>query len=295
MSYDPLAPPGERESSFGRNLFIVLALHLAFLGGFWFAVKWSHKPAEQILWIDGGGIPGAPASPEIEPPPAVPPAPPEPVKPPEPEVKTPEQPSEFSTQKPTPTPKPKPTPTPKPAATPTPKPATPAPKKEVKTTPKPKAPLQIAKLATPKPTTAKPEHTREGATGSGEANTNARTGTGTATNAGTKGGPGAAGGVSQSMLAAYGDVVGSKFKAVGAPSKPVSVEGNNREFSAILHVKIARDGTVLATSLQTPCGNQLVDDWIRATIPDFKQVPPPPAELVRDGPFEASMQVIYEL
>ena len=292
MNYDPLAPPGERESSYGRNLLVVFALHLAFLGGIWFAVKWSRKPAEQILWIDGGGIPGAPAAPESEPPA---PAPPEHAKPSEPEVKTPEQPSEFSTQKATPTPRP--TPTPKPAPTPTPKPATPAPKKEVKATPKPtpKAPLQIAKLATPKPGAAKPEHTREGATGSGEANTNARNGNGNATNAGTKGGPGAAGGVSSSMLAAYGDVVGSKFKAAGAPRKPVSVEGNNREFSAILHVKIARDGTVLSTSLQTPCGNQIVDDWIRATIPDFKQVPPPPAELVRDGPFEASMQVIYEL
>lgn len=293
MNYDPLAPPGEGESSFGRNLILVFALHLAFLGGVWFAGKWGRKPAETILWMDGGGIPGAPAASASEPPAPEPPA--EPIKPPAPEVKAPEQPSDFPTQKATPTPTPKPTP--KPTPTPTPKPATPAPKPEVKTTPKPtpKAPVQVAKLATPKPTAPKPEHTREGATGSGEANTNARTGTGNATSAGTKGGPGAAGGVSQSMLAAYGDVVGSKFKAVGAPRKPVSVEGNNREFSAILHVKIARDGTVLSTSLQTPCGNQLVDDWIRATIPDFKQVPPPPAELVRDGPFEASMQVIYEL
>ena len=103
MNYDPLAPTGERESSFSRNLFIVLALHLAFLGGVWFAAKWKHKPAEQILWIDGGGIPGAPAAPESEPPPVEPPPPPEPVKPPEPEVKTPEPPSEFSTQKPAPT------------------------------------------------------------------------------------------------------------------------------------------------------------------------------------------------
>jgi protein TonB len=161
--------------------------------------------------------------------------------------------------------------------------------------------VQVAKLATPKPApkpsstdTPKPSTAPKTAS-DGSAAATTTDGPGDAATIGTKGGAGAPGGERLALRLKYGDTVGGRFKATAAPRKPVSVEGNNREYTALMRFRIARDGSVLSVILVNASGNQLVDDWIRTTIPDFQRVPPPPAELLTDGVYEDSMEVIYEL
>lgn len=172
-------------STFRRNLLVVAALHVGFIGVvFFFTQCQKKKPVEQIAWMDGsvGGAeaeggknePAAPA-PEVATTPAREPEPepepvPEPVAPPEPEPKKmavipppppietppvePPPPSEIVTPAATPPPTPKPiTPkpvTPKPLA---PKPITPKPEAPKPPTPKPKP--VTPKVVTPKPATPK--------------------------------------------------------------------------------------------------------------------------------------------
>jgi TonB family protein len=320
MKGDPLAWPMEREERFGRNLLIILAVHVAVIGAVWLVDRLWRKAPEQIIWLDGGGELGAPAPApqgaatkasgkaerEIPTPPApVKSSPPPPVaeSPPKPPTPPPQPPSELAEKKATPAPTPKPTPKPevkpKPESTPPPKPPTPEPKKEVKATPKPapkatpKPAAQVAKTATPKPAskpadvaTPKPAVTREGATGTGAVNSAAKTGSGHAKEAGEG---------RQALRGKYGDIVGGRFIAAGAPRKPTSVEGNNQEYTVLMRFKIARDGSVVSAVVVTPCGNRLVDEWIVATIPDFQRVPPPPEQLLRDGVYEDLMEVIYTL
>lgn len=307
MNDDPLALPVERETSFGKNLLIVLAVHVVLLGGGWMIASWQKKPVEEITWLDGGGgALGAPAAPEepresvqasepepAEPEPAPEPEPPRdelpPIPPPEPKPPEPEALVEKKTTPP-PTPKPKATPAP----TPKPKPASPIPKKAVIATPKPKGTpkpaAETARLATPKPgarpATPKPGVVREGTAGSGEANTPARTGTGTATTSGPD---------RQTLRGNYGGKVGGAFKAVADSRKPLSVPGDNREYAVLMRFRISQDGSVFSATVVAPSGNPLVDDWIRASIPDFRRVPPPPPELLKDGVYEDAMEVIYEL
>jgi TonB family protein len=333
MSRDPLALPVEREENFVRTLLLVLAAHAAVILAIWLAAKWWKKPAEQIVWLDGGGELGGPAAPagaakKSGPAPSkakAAPAAPEVSQPPETRAPDPEppapQPPPPKPAPPTPVEKPldlaekKSPPKPTPAPTPRPKPPTPEPKKETKitrTTPPPKKeaqpaskpPAQTAKVAPPKPpakpasvAAPKPQVTAENASGSGKAASSKRDGDGDATNPGTKGGPGAPGGSASAIMEArmkYGDIVGNRFKMTGAPTKPTSVSGE-RDFSVLMRFKIGRDGTVMSVVIVSPSGNAPVDEWITSTIPKFERVPPPPPELLRDGVYEDSYEVIYTL
>ncbi len=303
MNEDPLALPVEREENFLRVLAWVFAAHVVVLTGVWGAGAWfGKKEPEKIVWLDGGGAelgaPAAPAgggepeqpkpveAPPAEPEPPAPPALPDPPKP-APPVEPPPTPPEIVEKKPTPAPTPKPVEKPKPVVKPQP---TPEPKKVVKTTPKPetkpkpaekpkpiakpavKPAPAVAKVASPKPAAkpaevAKPAVTREGANGTGEADTAAKTGAGKATTTGPN---------REALRGNYGGIVGGRFKATGESSKPTNSDSNlNREWATLLRFKIARDGSVMSVVVVSPSGNQAVDQWITQTIPEFQRVPRP--------------------
>lgn len=323
--HDDDAEAHENEESHGEfrtSFWIVLLAHLGALALLWAGTRWWEKnhTKEQITWLDGGGELGAPAAPTT-PPEAVenttPPEPapvPEPPTP-EPEAKLPDLPSDLAVKQttPTPTPKPTPPPTPKPTATPAPKPATPppTPKKEVKTTQKP-TPALVKKDPPKKPTTPKPAvatsdsatkaandakkaaFIKAGATGSGEADTTAKTGTGTATNPGTKGGAGAAGGaLTQSQLETYFASVGARFKEVW--EQPLTVEQSGKDLTATVRIRVGPDGVVQSATLVRSTGNREVDASIEAAIPKFRKVPAPPAALLKNGVMDEQMAVILDL
>lgn len=281
------------------------------------------KPAAETR--EEASLPPIPDEPPPEPPKPKAELPP---PPPPHHTEAPELVEKKSTPAPTPklAPKPEPKPKPKPEPEPTPKPKStaPDPKKTTSTPPKPKAtpePAKVtkaepkkssnapeqAKVATPKSSETKPSEaksseakasdksssssttpkiTREGANGSGEANNSANTGAGKSA---------APGPDRQALRGTYGSIVGGRFKSAGEPRKPTSVGGDNHEFTTLMRFKIARDGSVISVVVVTPSGNTLVDNWIRDTIPDFQHVPPPPSELLKDGVYEDSMEVIYEL
>lgn len=166
------------DSTFRRNLWVVAGLHVALIGGvFFFGQCQAKKPAEQIVWMDGGaagggndgGQPAAaaeppaaaeepPPEPPAEPPPKpeAPPEPPPKPEPPKPELVTPPEPmpeSEIAQATPKPVTPPPLTPKPVTPKQITPKPITPKPVTPKPTTPKPTTP----KPTKPKPTTPKPK------------------------------------------------------------------------------------------------------------------------------------------
>ena len=204
--------------------------------------------------------------------------------------------------KPTPTPAPKPAPTPRPkptpAPTPKPKPATPAPKPAANTTPAPKKKPTptIAKLATPKPgaknTTPKITDFAAPATGTGSAKTTNASGSGDATAAGKKGGPGAAGGSTASLTSYFAKVEPQIHREWKPPQTVVS---NSREVIANVRLRVAADGTVELLKLVQPTGNVEVDRSIEQALDRVKKLERPPAELLKNGVLEASVEFVLEV
>ena len=308
------------DRTFRRNVAIVAALHIAFVGLVYLIGSLRAKPApEQVLWLEGGSIGGgdfpgensaAPApAPEAEPLPDPTPAearpeliavpPPPPVAPSE--LVTPPATPEPATPKPT-TPKPetpkpetpKPT-TPKPT---TPKPATPKPKP--KATPKPK-PKPSTPKATPKPdgeTSPKPKaapaEKAEGTTGAvkadGETKTASKTGTtgGNGPGTGNGKGPGKIGsGSGASEFGWYFSMLHDRFHARW--EQPTSIVRNAQEFTTTLKIRISKDGTILHREIVRTSGDTLMDESVMAAAERVQQIDPLPAGLGTGDFFEVNI------
>ena len=321
MPDELLTTPDEERGSFRKNFLLVLVGHVAFVVIVWIGGRWLFKTPkpEQITWIDGGGETGSaalalPLPESAEPSPTVrPPRPEAEILPPLPQLPTEPVVPKISddlallpkmTPTPTPTPRPRPTatPAPKPTATPQPKPTTPKPPSSPTPKPKPKVVVTatptktVAKVATPNPN-AKPAPTKitdsnakpQGAgTGSG----NAASGTGNATHTGTKGGPGAAGGTTaalQSYFAKVEPVIHREWKP------PQTVVSSSREVEAHVRLRVAADGTVESLKLVKPTGNVEVDKSIEDALQRVKKLERPPAELLKNGVLEASVEFVLEV
>jgi outer membrane biosynthesis protein TonB len=314
MRNKPLLLPGEEQGGFAKNFLRVLAAHvvlilLAWAGGRWLFKR--HAP-EPITWLDGGGELGSapvlalpesgdtsPAGkpPETEPQ-VLPPLPPDPL----PVPKDFEDVAMLTKPTPTPTPRPRPTATPEPKkATPKPE-TTPKPKPKPTATPqsstagKPAAAKNVAKLATPRPGTkvVTPRITDAGAKpeGGGTGKGNAPSGSGDSTNAGTKGGPGAAGG-STAALQSYFKKVEPVIHREWKP--PQTVVSSSREVEAHVRLRVAADGTVELLELVKPTGNVEVDKSIEEALQRVKKLERPPVELLKNGVLEASVEFVLEL
>jgi TonB family protein len=330
MSDRPLPQPDDERGGFRKNLVLVLAAHVAFIALAWIGGKWlfKNRKPEQITWLDGGGELGSAAalplpesgdkSPAVKPPPPdadiLPPLPQEPLVMKHDDLAL----LPKATPTPTPTPRPKPTatPAPKPTATPQPKPATPKPSPSPKPKPKPTpsptpakdtaksatakpgaTPAKnVAKVATPKPgakpgtpkitdSSAKPQ-------GAGTGTGNAASGSGNATNAGTKGGPGAAGG-STAALTAYFKKIEVQFHREW--TQPLTVVRSGKDVEAHVRLRATADGTVESLKLVKPTGNLEVDQSIEQALQRVKKVEKPPAELLKNGVLDELVAFILEL
>jgi outer membrane biosynthesis protein TonB len=321
MHNTPMPMPGEEHGGFRRNFLRVLAAHvvlilLAWAGG---RLLFKRHAPEPITWLDGGGELGSAAalalpesgdtSPSVKPEPQVlPPLPPEP--PPTPPDPLP-APKDFTDvamlTKPTPTP----TPRPRPTATPAPKRETPKPSTTPKPKPKPTATpkssttakkgkstpaTKVAKLATPRPgaKVPSPNITDAGAKpeGAGTGKGSAKSGSGDSTNAGTKGGPGAAGG-SNAVLLGYFKKVEQQFHREW--EQPLTVVRSGKDVEAHVRLKAAADGTVESLVLVKPTGNLEVDQSIEQALQRVKKVERPPAELLKNGVLDEMVAFILEL
>ena len=321
MRNEPLTGPGEEHGGFRKSFLVVLAAHIVIIAIAWTGARlwFKDRAPEPITWLDGGGDPGSAASlplpesgdssPSIKPPQPepeiLPPLPPEPLPAPKDFENLAMLPKATPTPTPTPRPKPIATPTPQPKPT-TPKPAaTPKPKPKPAATPTPPTtaagakrptPTNVAKLATPKPgaKVTAPKITDAGAKpqGAGTGTGNAPSGTGNATNAGTKGGPGAAGG-STAVLLGYFKKIETQFHREW--EQPLTVVRSGKDVEAHVRLRAAADGTVESLKLVKPTGNLEVDQSIEQALLRVKKVERPPAELLKNGILDELVAFILEL
>jgi TonB family protein len=306
------------DRSFRRNFFTIAALHVAAVVGIYLFGSWHKKPAEQIVWLEGGSIGGgepgtgepAAAAPEPAPPPEPEPEPtPVVAKPPEPLPPPPEQqtPSELVTPKATPEPStPKPS-TPKPE---TPKPATPKPETPKPATPKPTTPKRTPtpkpkpKPSTPKPkpsdgdeSTPKPKaspgETAKGTpaaaktNGTASGNKPGATG-GNGPGAGNGRGPGKMGnGTGASEFGWYFAMLHDRFHARW--DQPTSIVRAGQDFVTTLKLRIAKDGTILSHEIVKSSGDTTMDQSVMTAADRVQQIEPLPAGLTTGDVFEVNV------
>ena len=297
--------PNDR--SFWRNVIIIGVIHLAALGGL---ARWSSQATKSvppdILWMDAGAA-ALTAAPSVT---AVAAMPPETIPPAEEEQ--PKSPNveddalllaaaKNDIQLPTPTPTPEPTPTPTPAPTPSPKATaapkpspSPSPKASPKATPKPTAkpkPSALPKktlMAKAEPTPPKKKALEEeraddrkddvpppvappqtGAASTESAKISVKPATGSS--AGRGRGPGGA-----SQVGWYSKMLHDRFYKEWV--QPTSVVAGTK-MSALVKIRIEKDGRVTGFNIVQPSGNVLVDESIAAVGRRVTQVDPLPSGL----------------
>lgn len=280
-----------RDVRFWRNVTLIALAHVGLLIAF---VRWNrerHAPeVQQIVWMDAGTTAAAEAgsaenlaeqtpapsaqfspSPELEPePPALPPAP-----------------SDISLPTASPQPTPTPVATPKPAATAVPKPKAtpkPSPKTSPKSTPKPKKPVPKP-LPHKTPSSAEVNARAEAAARKKSAEKAARlarekagepTGNGSAVGSGGQGNGAAA----AADYAWYGNMLHDRF--YGEWAQPTSVVTAGAKISALVRIRIEKDGRVSAFEIAQPSGNVVVDESVAAVAQRVTRVDPLPRGLGGD-------------
>ena len=289
------------DRSFWRNVAIIGVVHAIVLGGL---ARWSSQATKAIpptiVWMDGGAAALAASAATSVKPIAVTP-PPEPEQPPpdasrEPEALTPVKsdielatptPNPTPTATPSPTATPKPATTPKPAASASPK-ASPKPSPRPRATPKPASSPKKTLIAKADPSPSKKaadEEPREApptdnAAQQGDASTPA-----TNASSGAAGGKGSGPGGS-SQVVSYGRMLHDRFYK--AWEQPMSVVAAGTKMSALVRIRIEKDGRVTGFNIIRPSGNVLVDESVAAVARRVTQVDPLPSAL--GGPhYEVNM------
>jgi TonB family protein len=322
---------GDDRGLFLRNLLIIALLHVVVIGALLFFGIWRNRASsgENIAWLDGGGLPAggqdAQASPAPEETPQdeetpTPTPPPETMPTPVPDESAP--PSEIvlgsprpvlvSIQTPTPTPTPVPTATPKPTPKPTPSDTpTPKPKPKVspKPKPKPKASASPHKHSSPKPSPHKsPSPSDEDntddtpaqqakaafkkATGHSDQGGESEAGTTPGSGGGHRGGAGhAGGGDTESNYGWYAAMLHDRFYSRW--DQPTSIVTPTSSFSAIVKIRIEKDGTISDVSLAQSSGNDVMDQSVMEAAHKVTQVDPLPEGLSEGGAYE--VKINFEL
>lgn len=264
---------------------MIAVAHLAIL----FALlRWSSetRPAnlQSVMWISGGGTDAASQNP-----PAKTETAPESTSPPEtvaprstpseqddPPVPTQAR-SEFQLPSPTPGPSPIATPLPKPTVTPAPKPS---PKSAVKPTPRPTPKRTVTAKVTPKPSPVKkatpPEQEKKTEESAAETAKNTPAATGAV--AGDKSGSaGPGGGTQASEFSWYGKMLHDRFYSSWA--QPTTSVPAGAKMSALVRIRIEKDGRVSKFVIVRPSGNVVVDESVAAVAKRVTQVDPLPKGL----------------
>ena len=289
--------------------------------------------AENVAWLDGGGDPAgaqdqaspAPAdTPDEEETPApTPTATPEQEAMPTPAPEESAPPSEIVVPSPspilaaipTPTPTPSPTPTPEPTETPTPTPkptprATPRPRPKVSPSPKhrtkPKSSASPRKHSSPhrSPTpndqdngdddTARAVKAafKKAAGHTAQDGTDGESGTAPGSGGGHRGGAGhAGGGATAGDFGWYHAMLHDRFYSRW--EQPTSIVTVTSSFSAIVKIRIEKDGTITDVSLAQSSGNDVMDQSVMDAAHQVTQVDPLPDGLGNGGAYE--VKINFEL
>lgn len=269
-----------RDARFWRNVPIIAGAHIAILIAL---VRWSQatRPpdSQSIMWISSGGPDVAAQNPAPNTERAV-----EATSPPETDAPRSTPPEEdeppASTRAKSDLQLPSPTPSPTPVSTPRPKPSlTPAPKPSPKSTPKPTPKKTVEAKATPKPSPKKktpPEQEKKNGESEKEA---AKSTPASATGAGAEDsrstGPGGA--TRASEFSWYGKMLHDRFYSSWIqPTTSVAV---GAKMSALVRIRIEKDGRVSNFAIVRPSGNVVVDESVAAVAKRVTQVDPLPKGL----------------
>jgi TonB family protein len=279
-----------RTSRFWRHVTLIALVHVAILAGL---MRWSSnakKPAAtEILWMDAGtgeadaaidAVATAVANP-LEPALAATPPPDiegEPVPPVDRvEGDSVSTPAKSEIQRPTPTPAPQPSSTPQ--ATATPKPKT-TPKSSPKSTPKKIVAVKASPAASPKRSV-----TAEGKKNSAQMSIAKKETAGSNPASSGSGGSAAQGGrrASASEFAWYGKMLHDRFYSEWV--QPTSMVPSATKMSALVKIRIEKDGRISDFAIVRSSGNFVLDESIAAVAKRVTQVDPLPDGL-GDGPYE---------
>jgi TonB family protein len=281
---------------FWLNVILISAAHVVVIAGL---VRWSREPktpnGQGIVWMNGSAGDGAAIKSTPLPKPAK-------VSIPEPKSESKDEPeddrpvltaakSEIQLPAATPTPSPRSTSTPRPSPSPLPKvkvppKATPKPKPKPTATPKPSPKKLVIAKASPKPKpAATPEETKEkddvdlaekkpaeekpAATPaeSSPPPVTARPGTGKGTSSGNGGRIGGSGG--QSQFGWYGSMLHDRLYSEWV--QPSSI-ASTAKMSALVKIRIEKDGRVSRFEIVRPSGNAAVDESVSAVAKRVTQV-----------------------
>src|SRR5207248_3271282 len=271
-----------RDARFWRNATIIAAAHVAILFAL---VRWNRAASNanpaSIVWMTPAEAIATSAPPQIPAEPAETPAPPAAATPAPPEKESEAAPanSKSDTQLPTPTPVPTVTPVRKLSVTPAPVPKTspkPSAKPTLKKTVVVKATPSPKKQATPaeskKPTQAaanQSEKKSDDADPSGPAN-----------------------GVNRaSEFAWYGRMLHDRFH--NEWQQPTTIVATGAKMTAVVRIRIEKDGRVSSFTIVKPSGNVVVDESVAAIATRVTQVDPLPKGLVSGEYYE--VKINFEL
>jgi len=280
-----------RDARFWRNLALIALAHLAVVLALARASRDPQKPnVPSVVWMNSAAPESAAAPP---PPPAPEPeretAPPDPEKQDEPQVTTVAR-SEIHLPSPTPNPTPTPTPKPKPSATPaaTPKAsATPSPKPIPKATPR----KPVVAATTPKPSPKKekgPESKDKSDSAKKSLLVKKESAPGKSDPTGD--GPGDGNGP-VSEFAWYRTMLHDRFHKEWQQPKTILASG--AKMSALVKIRIEKDGRVSKFTILRPSGNVVMDESVAAVTQRVTQVDPLPAGLIKGAYYE--VQINFEL
>jgi TonB family protein len=278
-----------RDARFWRNVLIIAVAHIAILIAL---VRWNRetRPSnlQSIVWMSGGGTDVAPESlpaktettsesaspPETDAPASTPPEQDEPPVPTQAK-------SDLQLPSATPSPTPVATPLPKPSLTPVPKPSPkPSPKPTAKPTPKATPKKTVVAKATPKPSPKKTATSPDQEKKNGESEKEAAKSTpASAKGAGGENpestGPGGASRASE--FSWYGKMLHDRFYSSWIqPTTSVAV---GAKMSALVRIRIEKDGRVSNFAIVRPSGNVVVDESVAAVAKRVTQVDPLPKGL----------------
>lgn len=286
---------------FWRNVVLIALLHVALIAGLirWSTAARASSNSESIVWL--GGAEDQKSESEEAPSHSEPPPEPAAVK----DAQADEEKTALASVKseielPSPTPKPSPTPTPRPKATPTPtakpkptpKPipkATPKKTLVVKATPKPthKEKPKIAKAneASEKPqkkAVAKKDSAAQNAAGKNKNRSSA----GLSAGASAK-----AGGSSASEFGWYGNMLHDRFYS--AWIQPTTNVPSGSKFSALVQLRINKDGNVSKFEIIKPSDNAVVNESVSAVAKQVTVVDAPPTALIKGDHYD--VKINFEL
>jgi TonB family protein len=313
-----------KDARFWRNVTLIGLAHVAILVGL---IRWSRETKssnrQTIVWMNGGVGDGvaktrSAAAPKAmkasKPPPEARPSKTEEVEDERPVLASAKSDIQLPAPASTITPKPLATPKPAPKATPRPTPK-PIPKSTPKATPR-RTVLAKASLKPPpkaKPTPAESDKNDEQADAdaakkkiakaalakndAGDSNssekpvkkTTAQTGSGKGTSVGANGHAGGAG--SASEFGWYGSMLHDRFYSEWI--QPTTVISSGAKLSALVKIRIEKDGRVSDFEIIKPSGNVVVDESVAATAKRVTQVDPLPDGIGSGGHYD--VRINFEL